>query len=64
MKTEKSQTKSENIKLYRGDGCSIGEGRIFTAGSGKFGWVHPDGSEGTEDSWQAAVNALEAIAND
>lgn len=48
------------IRLTDKDGNPAGIGRIWEIKLGQFGWAHPDGSEGREDSFRAAEDALNA----
>jgi len=43
---------------------ATGTGRIWESAAGKFGWVHPDGSEGQAESFDDAVRALDEIDRD
>ncbi len=50
------------IQLTDNNGNPAGIGRIWEIKLGKFGWAHPDGSQGSEDSFRDAEDELNAIA--
>jgi hypothetical protein len=43
---------------------ATGTGRIWESAAGKFGWAHPDGSQGEAESFDDAVRALDEIDRD
>ena len=43
---------------------ATGTGRIWESAAGKFGWAHPDGSQGEAESFDDAVRNLDEIDRD
>lgn len=52
-------TRVVEIQMLNKNGSPYGVARVWPKG-GKFGWAHPDGTEGLAENFEKAVEAINA----